>query len=641
MSNGYEYAHSHTYEYQGQTLVLEPIAILKVDAEHPFPSDQGLNLVQIAALADLAVSLATNVLVKLGNLLNIGAVPAPPSKDAVLDTVAGVVERAGLDAKMDELEQHIRALTQLQSKVGALAKASGTDAATHGAAKSLVDELGDFFKWVLELIVSVIGRAAGLAGPADDIDQYAAQFQTLVVPDIISTWSSDDEFGHMRVAGPNPLVIERVRGALPANFPVADESYRRVMGQGDSITLAIAEQRLYLTNYAALGVMKDGEFPKQKYITAPLALFAIPQGTTGQALPRPVAIQCHQQPSNTNPIFYPFDDDAWTQAKIHVQVADGNYHELISHLGLTHLLIEPFAVSSFRKLPSRHPLLTLLLPHFQGTLFINNAAITSLINPGGTVDRLLGGDIQSDWKVTINALANLDFDAWMLPNELRARGVDSPNLSLAYPYRDDALLIWAAIEQWVHDYLAIYYAHDQAVADDAALQAWVADLTSTRGGGIRGLGQTRNGVLGIYTFDYLVCVVTMVIFTASAQHAAVNFPQASIMSYTPAMPLAAFTEPPSRTSGVDSTLLQTLPPLDIALLQLLVGQALGGVYFTRLGDYNRHQLLPYFDNPRVNGALESFAANLARVEREIGQRNLRRPAYTPLLPSRIPQSINI
>jgi arachidonate 15-lipoxygenase len=644
MSTSYEYAHSHTYEYQGQTLVLEPIAILKVDDTHPFPSDQGLNLVQIAELGDLAVTLAINLLVKLGNLLDIGAVPQPSGQDALSAVAATVVERAGVEDKLRELDQHIRSLTGLQATVGLLARGSNAaepDAAAQDVAKSLTGEIEQFLKWVVELLASAIGRLAGLVGTPKNIDQYATQFQTIVVPDVISTWSSDDEFGRMRVAGPNPLVIERVREALPGNFPVLDANYRRVMGEDDSIAQAIEQQRLYLTNYAALEVMTNGKVPEQKYITAPLALFAIPKGTTGQVLPQPVAIQCYQQPSNTNPIFHPFDGDAWVQAKVHVQVADGNYHELISHLGLTHLLIEPFVVSSFRKLPSKHPLLTLLLPHFQGTLFINNAAVTSLIDPGGIVDRLLAGEITSDWRVTTNALGNLDFDAWMLPNELRARGVDSSELPLAYPYRDDALAVWGAIEQWTHDYLALFYDNDRAVADDSALQAWVSDLASLEGGGIRGLGQTRDNVLGIYTFDYLVSVITMVIFTGSAQHAAVNFPQASIMSYTPAMPLAAFAEPPHRTSGVDSTLLETLPPLQQGLLQLLVGQGLGGVYFTRLGDYNRHQLLPYFKLPSVARALGTFQANLAQVEREIGQRNLKRPAYTQLLPSRIPQSINI
>jgi hypothetical protein len=64
------------------------------------------------------------------------------------------------------------------------------------------------------------------------------------------------------------------------------------------------------------------------------------------------------------------------------------------------------------------------------------------------------------------------------------------------------------------------------------------------------------------------------------------------------MPLAAFAEPPHRTSGVDSTLLETLPPLRRGCFSCSWVRG-SGVYFTRLGDYNRHQLLPYFKLPSV------------------------------------------
>ena len=69
----------------------------------------------------------------------------------------------------------------------------------------------------------------------------------------------------------------------------------------------------------------------------------------------------------------------WEMAKLVVQVADGNYHELFTHLARTHLVIEAFAVATHRHLAQAHPLWALLVPHFEGTLFINDQAATSLI----------------------------------------------------------------------------------------------------------------------------------------------------------------------------------------------------------------------------------------------------------------------
>src|SRR5207237_10363668 len=75
---------------------------------------------------------------------------------------------------------------------------------------------------------------------------------------------------------------------------------------------------------------------------APLALFALPQG--GKSL-APVAIQCSPVPGDGNPIFTPQDGYNWLIAKTTVQIADGNFHEAVSHLGRTHLFIEPFVLA--------------------------------------------------------------------------------------------------------------------------------------------------------------------------------------------------------------------------------------------------------------------------------------------------------
>ena len=84
----------------------------------------------------------------------------------------------------------------------------------------------------------------------------------------------------------------------------------------------------------------------------------------------------------------------------------------------------------------------------------------------------------------------------------------------------------------------------------------------------------------------LVDTITMVIFTASAQHAAVNFPQYPVMSYVPNMPLAAYQPAPERTGGCsEADLLALMPPLDLAHLQLSLGYLLGSIHHTRIGQY--------------------------------------------------------
>ncbi len=227
------------------------------------------------------------------------------------------------------------------------------------------------------------------------------------------------------------------------------------------------------------------------------------------------------------------------------------------------------------------------------------------------------------------------FNQLFLDVDLQARGVTGPELD--YPYRDDARELWGAIARWVTAYVGLYYLTDQDVQGDQALQAWAAELVSQDGGRVLGFGDEGDG--RIQTVAYLTRALTMILFTASAQHAAVNFPQADLMSYAPATPPAAYRAAP--LSAEDSALndfLDYLPPLEIAVLQMDFLHMLGGVYYTRLGQYAPKA----FRDERVAPLLERFQKELQGIEALISERNRDRLGPYPfLLPSRIPQSINI
>jgi arachidonate 15-lipoxygenase len=468
---------------------------------------------------------------------------------------------------------------------------------------------------------------------AESLEDYNKLFRFIALPAISRTFQEDVVFAAMRVAGPNPLVIEQV-SKLDYRFPVTEAQYQSVMGSQDSLVVAGQEGRLYLADYAAFDGALNGSFPSaQKYLAAPLALFAVPQSSTPRGLV-PVAIQCAQRPGPLNPIITPNNSDPynWMMAKSIVQTADGNYHEAVSHLGRTHLVTEPFVIATERQLASVHPVGILLRPHFEGTLFINNAAQSSLIGSQGGVDELLAATIDADRVYAAKSVQSYVFNDAMLPTALKQRGVDDPAQLPVYPYRDDALLIWNAIHKWASDYLAIYYQTDADVQADFELQNWVAELLSHDGGRMQGMG--RDG--RVQTRDYLVDAVTLIIFTASAQHASVNYPQSFIMSYAPAMPLAGYAPTPSSARGARlADYLSLLPSLEQAQKQLNLGYILGSVYYTKLGDY------PPFADGRVEAPLQSFQKALRHIEDMINERNQERPPYEFLLPSKIPQSINI
>jgi arachidonate 15-lipoxygenase len=490
---------------------------------------------------------------------------------------------------------------------------------------------------------------------------YQDIFQIIYLPYIASHVQEDKVFAAQRIAGANPLVIERLKTSLD-KFPVTNAQYQSVMGTSDSLEIALAENRLYITDYHDLEAIEAttikieattieiDDDTIQKYIYQPIGLFAVEPGNCPQRRLVPVAIQCHQEPSIENPIFVapsidslPSERWAWQMAKTIVQIADSNYHEFISHLGGTHLWMEPIALATYRKLPTEHPLGALLIPHLEGTLFINDSAVKGLINPGGTVDKVAAGTLKSSLKLSLKSAEGhfCSFNNASLPKTLKNRGVDDSECLPDYPYRDDALLIWNAIHEWVTNYLQLFYPNDLAVRSDREIQEWIDDLTDPDGVNMKGIGETSEEVPlpSIQTVAYLIEAVTTIIFTGSAKHAAVNFPQSSLMTYMPNMALAGYRPAPQTNVGMtENDYFELLPPLSQAETQMNMTYLLGSIYHTQLGEYGDE----YFADSPVAKLLEKFQERLREIELKINARNeIRSTHYDVLLPSRIPQSINI
>jgi len=474
------------------------------------------------------------------------------------------------------------------------------------------------------------------------LEDYNSLFVDIALPQISKRFQEDLIFAYMRVAGPNPLMLQQLsEGDQP--LQVTNEKYQQIIERfnfSDSLEAALQEGRLYKADYSMLKDMAQGSFPNnvKKYPGAPLALFAVPPVNSSSRSLIPVAIQCQQPSVSENPpVFTPLDGSNWMVAKTSVNMADSNYHELVSHLGRTHLFVEPFVLATKRKLPENHKLRILLDPHFEGTILINYGAHKSLIANGGQVDKLLASTIEDDRDIAIEGAKRYlhNFNDVMFPKRLKSKGVGDSAQLPDYPYRDDGRLIWDAIHTWVGAYLSIYYTSDQQLLKDQDLQNWAQELVSDQGGRLKNFGEDPSGA--IKTLDYLIDAVTNVIFTGSAQHAAVNFPQSELMSYAPAFPLALYSPAPT-SSEEQGNFMSMLPSLDRAQTQIEVLGLLGSVYYTQLGQYNKG----HFKDPKVKSSLDKFQNQLRDIESEIKKRNRSRlMPYKFLLPSQIPQSINI
>ncbi|NET70468.1 MAG: lipoxygenase [Sphaerospermopsis sp. SIO1G2] len=520
--------------------------------------------------------------------------------------------------------------------------------ASEKAAIASLQEIVKYTSKLAELAESKVPTTQLYANNLSLVD-YNNQFQIIPKPAISNTFQQDLIFAYLQVGGYNPVVIEQIN-QLDSRIEITATQYADVaqkFGVNDSLNTALEDGRIYLADYSILAGLVNGTYPEQqKYVTAPLALFAVPPvGSTSRSL-FPVAISYNQTSiSNQRVLFTPLDADAngepWMTAKNIVEMANSNYHELISHLGRTHLVVEAFVVPT-NKLPDNHPLKCLLIPHLEGTLFINYGAHAVLVAPGGTVDSLLGSSIGADTSLAAQATQSylFNFNDIAFPKTLENRGVNDKVKLPTYPYRDDGLLIWDAIESWVTDYFNLLYSSDAEVANDQDIQKWASTLVSHEGGRLKNFGDDGKGE--IKTVSYLVQAVSTVIFTASAQHAAVNFAQKEFMMYTPACPLARYLPAPTNTQETKS-FIEGLPSLEQASGQIDLLYLLGSVHYTQLGHYSESA---FPDQNQVKPALDKFHAQLDEITKEIQKRNIQLKLeglipYEFLIPAKIPQSINI
>lgn len=511
------------------------------------------------------------------------------------------------------------------------------------AAKESVEEL--------EQIVSM-----SIEGEGSSLNEYKEMFQ-VYKPDMVATLDQflrDDIFGWYRVAGPNPMRITKLDKPVKELFPeLTDQILRgiRAFG-GDSIVEMEKEGRLFYVDYpefkgVTAGVLPDGTKKEGYHIYSPTCLLAVPKNLNDRTTVLPIAIRCDQDKSYSmyTPNLNHTDEITWIAAKQTVQVADGVIHEAAYHLGRTHLLIEVFNGGAHRSLAPNHPIMKLLENHFYGTCLINTAAVDALINPGGTIDKITAPQIEVTKQVAASSVnsPSFSFNEWMPDKELASRGLIGAD-QLKFPYRDYALRLWDIINEWVTAYLGAYYKNDTDVQNDTELAAWCKEVVDADKGNLHGFGDNDSGK--IKTLAYLIRVVSMIIFTASVQHAAVNFTQSTLMQFTPAMPLVGLQPAPNTEkpfNSLDDWVTKMLPTLEQAKLQMDTAELIGVLQYTTLGEYGRSLS---FVSDEVELALKNFQEQLSIVGGDIQRGNAVErlaglPPYTQLVPKNIPQSINI
>ncbi|XP_034383390.1 hydroperoxide isomerase ALOXE3-like [Cyclopterus lumpus] len=443
-------------------------------------------------------------------------------------------------------------------------------------------------------------------------------------------WKEDDFYGFQFLNGLNPKVIKRC-SELPPNFPVTEEMVKPFLEEGSSLQEEVKKGNIFLSDQKKMeGIPPRAYNGKPLHVTAGLCLLYLnPENKL-----MPIAIQLHQQPSEQNPIFLPSDSETdWLLAKMFIKNVDSMDHEAVQHLMKTHFLAEVYTVAALRSFSGIHPLYKLLIPHFQYTLFINTDGRPTLFGPDGALSiSSLGYDGLTE--LMRRALSETTYSSLCLPEDITARGLESiPN----FYYRDDGLKLWDIINSFVKAVVEYYYPSDSEVRKDNELQEWISEIF-THGF----LGNKASGFPeSFHTVEEVIKFITMVIFTVTVQHAAVNNGQFDYYSCVPNISLL-LRKPPPTTKGQSSmeTILETLPnvgeTVNFEAMVCLLSETYSDM--VPMGSYPDER----FQEPAPKQMIKEFQAELSNFSEAIATRNLLlKIPYSYLDPAHIENSIAI
>ncbi|XP_035982697.1 polyunsaturated fatty acid 5-lipoxygenase [Fundulus heteroclitus] len=467
-----------------------------------------------------------------------------------------------------------------------------------------------------------------------DFEKIFVRIKNTISEYVMQHWKEDFMFGYQFLNGCNPVVIQKCT-KLPEKFPVTDDMVSVSLERDMTLEEEIKAGNIYIVDYEMLeGIKANSTDPSTlQYLAAPMCLLY--RNLRNKILP--IAIQLGQDPDE-NPIFLPTDGQYdWQLAKIWVRSADFQHHQNITHLLRTHLMTEVFGIAMYRQLPAVHPAFKLLIPHIRFTIAINTKAREQLICECGIFDKANatggGGHVQLIQK----AMKTLTYRSLCFPDAIKSRGVDSTEELPTYFYRDDGYKVWEATKSFVSDVVGIYYTSDERVQGDEEIQAFVKDVCSF---GMQDFDHCEFPK-SLKTREELIEFLTVIIFTASAQHAAVNFGQYDWCSWIPNAPSTMRKPPPKEKGQADVKLIiESLPDRGRSSWHL------GAVW--ALSQYQENELYlgmypdEHFIERPVKTAMERFRKQLAEISSSIKRRNEgKKLPYYNMSPNKIPNSVAV
>ncbi|CAG9463833.1 unnamed protein product [Pedinophyceae sp. YPF-701] len=518
-------------------------------------------------------------------------------------------------------------------------------------------------------------------------------------------WAADLDFGQQFLMGAHPCAIEIVRQVPPEFLCLDDDEYDELLEQLLPRDHSLEEEahagRVALVDYSrvmeaagmqASSVKVAGE---RRHVCAPRILFyyfdtsvrtaadgAAPMALALQKralLPIAIVLAPARRGQARRRVFTPLDHPSvWLAAKTAAASVDAQIHLGVSWYLKTVAVMEPIAVCMHRNLVSGHPIFRLLHTFLRHAISTGVAAREWFLGEHGFWAQTAAMPVPNLLRLLREEYKTWSLETSTMPGHMEAMGVLETTTIRTYPFRDDGMILWKVIVQFVGEYVALFYPDDFGVQDDAELQAFFEELSTvalpydedavdpdagatsahsrrsrraaSAPGQSRSEGKTprlpQRPVLTqvLDSRSALVGLLAAVVWTASVQHAAMTSGMYDALAHVGCRPLKLLRKPPGQTTGqVNRAAFSLMLPdqrstlLTVAVSFLLTrgtaaaGESLGGGRLPAL----------YLDgHPEVEEIVRRFERSLQAVEEAIKIRNTgRKPAYERMMPSRINQCV--
>lgn len=514
----------------------------------------------------------------------------------------------------NQLPEHaLQVLTQdrQQRQQHFVSKANGTGFPGYGHFAERITEVPDWDSFAIRnRVLANVGLLKDLSAGVQDqeLDKISDYQQVLYqrygekLPLSTRHWQSDDFFCYQYLCGCNAGFIEKCRH-LPDGFN------------------AFADlDNLYQADYALLADLKPG-------LPAPFVLFQ-------QHPYEGFIVLAIQVDSHNNGLVYTPDDAPvdWLAAKMWARVADNNIFECCLHYLFAHVVQENFSMALQRSLPPLHPVYHLMLPFAKNCIAAAGLGKSVLFDEGEVGDRIMSV------SGSIPALFQRCWSQWslkqklVLPYDLKQRQVEAlPD----YPYMEDGLLLWQAINNYITHALQEFYVDDEAVAEDTDIRRWLSDIHQLLPG--NDLPTTVDNI------TQLAELLSGIIFNGSVMHSGMNAQMFNCLAFIPGSPHQLNGTMPTEKGQLDfATLISWLPDklvseMTVDSMAFLGNRHIPGVIETDETMLGQEELLT--SHPKVRRHHQQFQRDLAQLNETIRQRNLtRKHPFSAFMPENITSS---